>query len=86
MNGTIITVSNQKGGTGKSTTCANLGIGLAMEGKRVLLADMDPQASLTISLGYQYPDKLPVTVTDLSIWSASFTSVIKSPHRSSVVR
>ena len=61
----IIALSNQKGGVTKTTTCANLGIGLVMQGKKVLVVDIDPQASLTISLGYQYPDKLPVTVTDL---------------------
>ena len=65
MRGTIIALSNQKGGVGKTTTCANLGIGLAMEGKKVLLVDTDPQGSLTISLGYPQPDQLPVTITDL---------------------
>ena len=61
----IISVTNQKGGVGKSTTCENLGIGLAMTGKRVLLVDTDPQASLTIALGYQRPDELPVTLSDV---------------------
>ena len=61
----IIALSNQKGGVTKTTTCANLGIGLAMQGKKVLVVDIDPQASLTISLGYPQPDTLPVTVTDL---------------------
>ena len=61
---TIMAVVNQKGGTGKTTTCENLGIGLANEGKRVLLVDTDPQASLTIALGHPRPDELPVTLTD----------------------
>lgn len=61
---TIMAVVNQKGGTGKTTTCENLGIGLANEGKRVLLVDADPQASLTIALGNPRPDELPVTLAD----------------------
>lgn len=61
----IIGIVNQKGGTGKTTTCVNLGIDLVHEGKRVLIADCDPQDSLTISLGYPQPDSLPVTLADL---------------------
>jgi len=62
---TVIAMVNQKGGTAKTTTVENLGIGLAREGKKVLLVDTDPQGSLTISLGYPRPDELEITLFDL---------------------
>ena len=65
MDTQIISLANQKGGVGKTTTCANLGIGLAREGKRLLLVDCDPQASLTLSLGWRKPETLPVTLATL---------------------
>lgn len=61
----VIAVTNQKGGVGKTTTTANLGIGLAQQSKRVLLIDADAQGSLTLSLGYPKPDELPITLADI---------------------
>ena len=65
LNANIIALSNQKGGVGKTTTTVNLGVGLANAGEKVLLVDCDPQASLTIRLGYPQPDKLPCTLSTL---------------------
>ena len=53
---------NQKGGVGKSVSSTNLGIGLVRHGHKVLIVDLDSQASQTVSLGWKQPDELPVTI------------------------
>ena len=58
----VIAVANQKGGVGKSTAVYNLGAGLAMQGKKVLLLDVDPQGDLTKMLGLRKPNDLPLTL------------------------
>ena len=58
----VYAIVNQKGGTGKTASATNLGVGMARHGKKVLIADLDSQASQTISLGWTQPDELPVTI------------------------
>ena len=66
----VISVVNQTGGVGKPTPTVNAGIGLAREGKKVLLIDADPQGSLTASLGYEEPDDLRITLATIMMCSS----------------
>ena len=59
----VIALTNQKGGVAKTTTAVNLGVGLAKHCSKALLIVADAQANLTMALGYNRPDDIPITIS-----------------------
>ncbi|MBC2681497.1 ParA family protein [Corynebacterium anserum] len=78
---TIISMCNQKGGVGKTTSTINLGASLAAFGRKVLLVDLDPQGALSAGLGISH-DELDITVYNLLVDGS--TSILDALHASPV--
>jgi chromosome partitioning protein len=72
----VVAVANQKGGVAKTTTVQSLGVAMAEEGRRVLVVDLDPQACLTYSLGFD-PDQLGSSLHDVLVRRARVSEVVK---------
>lgn len=73
--GRVLSFANEKGGVGKTTSALSLGAALAESGERTLLIDLDPQANLTLALGFE-PSTLPATVADVLLGNRSLAEVI----------
>jgi chromosome partitioning protein len=72
---TVFAVANQKGGVGKTTTTLNIAAAMAELGRAVLVVDLDPQACLTFSLGYD-PDHTEPSLNDTVVGRASLAETI----------
>ena len=76
--GTVICVTNQKGGVGKTTTCVNLAASLAATQRRVLLVDMDPQANATMGCGID-KNALEYSICDVLLDDLPIADVLQTP-------
>jgi chromosome partitioning protein len=73
----VVAVANQKGGVAKTTTVQSLGVALAQQGRKVLLVDLDPQACLTYSLGFD-PDELDSSLHDVLVRRGEVADVARA--------
>lgn len=81
----VLAVANQKGGVAKTTTVASVGAAMVEQGKKVLLVDLDPQGSLTFSLGHD-PDKLPVSVHEVLLGDVEpDVAIVETPEGMSLL-
>ena len=72
----VYALANQKGGVAKTTSTVNLGAALAERGRRVLLVDLDPQANLTMSQGFD-PEKVELSMFDVLVHKVPIVDVIR---------
>ena len=77
MDKKIISVINQKGGVGKTTTVINLAAGLTMKGKKILVIDLDPQGNATTGLGLSNTENYELTIYSVLNGSKKISEVVQ---------